>query len=108
MVEVLFVESGCFRRGLKVVSFKAEPSLIERLDLLAGRLGVSRSELIRAGILRVLRDPPSRGELELASTVGLWDPWGVTGGCHGSDGGDVWRVRGSPGVPGSRGGGGCG
>ena len=60
---------SCRRSYSRVASFKVAPSLLEELDVLARRLGVSRSDLIRAALLRVLVEPPSREELSAASVV---------------------------------------
>ena len=50
-----------------LVTFKVSPELLEEVDRLANRLGVSRSELIRAALVRIVKRPPTRGELALAA-----------------------------------------
>ena len=49
--------------------------MLEQLDVLARELGVSRSELVRAAVLRLLLDPPSREELVAASMVSSDRRW---------------------------------
>ena len=44
------------RNGLRVVTFKIEPATLEALDKLASLLGLSRSELIREAIEKLLEE----------------------------------------------------
>ncbi len=41
-------------KGLRIVTFKVDPPTLEALDRLAATLGVSRSDLIREAIERLL------------------------------------------------------
>ena len=40
----------------RVVTFKAEPELVEKMDKLARKLGISRSQLIKQAIKHLLND----------------------------------------------------
>ena len=66
---------SCRRSYSRVVSVKFAPSVLEELDRLARELGASRSELVRAAVLRLLLDPPSREELVAASMVSSDRRW---------------------------------
>lgn len=50
----------CSANKSRVITFKARPELVELMDALAKELGISRSELIKAGIFMLYQ--VKRGE----------------------------------------------
>jgi len=50
---------------LKVVTFKIEDELLERLERLANQLGVTRSQLIRDAVRQYVNEPSKHGVYRL-------------------------------------------
>lgn len=68
----IYIQTKNAQSELRIVTFKIRPEMLERLDKLALELGVYRSDLLRVGILRVLRDPPTEKELREAFLKALY------------------------------------
>ena len=54
---------------MRVVSFKIEPSLLEKLDLYAINHGMQRSEVIRLAIERLIREELLAEDKKLQAVV---------------------------------------
>lgn len=58
------------REEVRVVTFKAHYTFLEKVDRLANELGTKRSTLIRAALLKVLEEPPEKPYFIAAEMLG--------------------------------------